>query len=73
MANVKLWVAAGDGRARTKPADASRKGPNCSAAAPGALHPAEGLRLIRALSRISDPARRAGLIEQTEQYHASDV
>ena len=68
MANEKLWIAAVDGRARPKPADVRREGPDRAARGAEGPGPEEGLRLISAFSRIEDPVRRAELIEQAERY-----
>ncbi len=63
MANDKLWLAAEDGTLLSQPAVAKTSHPGCATV----VQPEEGLRLIRAFSRISDPLRRAGLIEEAER------
>lgn len=65
MGNHKLWLVTLDGTRRAQPN--SKDMGNISYRAQAAT-PAEGLRLIRAFSRISDPDIRQRLTSMAETY-----
>ena len=65
MTNDKLWVASVNGT--LQPAEGQSPVPGCSADAPPGPQPEEGLRLIRAFSRIGDASRRAQLVDEAEK------
>lgn len=67
MANKKLWVASVNGMPRPRPPEGQSTDPAAAASSPAGPLPEEGLRLIRAFSRIADPSRRAQLIEELEK------
>ena len=68
MSNRKLWLASLDGMSRSQPGERKKANPGCSDELPHSLRPDEGYRLIRAFSRIPDPAMRARLIDFVEKH-----
>jgi len=67
MANDKLWLASADGTQRPQPAERGSSEPDCAGADLAEPASVEGLRLMRAFFRISDPSRRARLVEEAER------
>jgi len=68
MRNHKLWLASTDGTLRSAPV--RRENPAAAYAGQPTQHatPEEGVRLIRALSRIPNPSVRKLLTKIAEKY-----
>jgi len=67
MPNDKLWLASADGTQRPQPAARSSSEPDCAAADLDEPASVEGLRLMRAFFRITDPSCRARLVDEAER------
>jgi hypothetical protein len=68
MGNYKLWLAAEGGASCDQPWGPEGSAPGCFPEAPPGFRPDEGLRLIRAFSKINDHSLRVRLIELVEKF-----
>jgi hypothetical protein len=67
MGNKNIKIYPNYDTPRFQPAERKSFGDSCAANSLPDPGPEEGLRLIRAFSRIRDPSRRARLIEEAEK------